>query len=235
MQVISDDKLPLIVERSMFWDASYYGGHTANAVAKPERKWIFAEGFQGFFDTLRAHRECQFRRDDGDGDVPARERHARGEVVPIAAFARKTIYAGEFSELTGRAFGMVVDATQPVIAERSMYFASLPNRLWTGGHVNTGVTAPSTSWFHAEGATGGFFSTFILLSNPQTTDAHIDLRFLLEDGTTIVKTKTLRGGTTADGESRLRRRAAAGERGRVDDRRVGHADRLRAIDVLAGR
>ena len=43
--------LPLVVERTMFWDASYYGGHTANAVAQPETRWIFAEGFQGFFDT----------------------------------------------------------------------------------------------------------------------------------------------------------------------------------------
>ena len=51
VKVESTDKLPLIVERSMFWDASSYGGHTANAVAKPEKQWTFAEGFQGFFDT----------------------------------------------------------------------------------------------------------------------------------------------------------------------------------------
>jgi autotransporter-associated beta strand protein len=215
VQVTSDDKLPLIVERSMFWDASYYGGHTANAVAKPERKWIFAEGFQGFFDTyllianansVATTATVTFLREN---DTPV------VKTVPIAAFARKTIYAGEFSELIGRAFGMVVEATQPVIAERSMYFASLPNRLWTGGHVNTGVTAPSTSWFHAEGATGGFFSTFILLSNPQTSDAHIDLRFLLEDGTTIVKTKTLPAGQrltvnpASEGEPRLENAAVS--------------------------
>jgi autotransporter-associated beta strand protein len=209
VQVDSDNKLPLIVERSMFWDASYYGGHTANAVAKPERKWIFAEGFQGFFDTylliananaVATTATVTFLREN---DTPV------VKTIPIAAFARKTIYAGEFTELIGRAFGMVVDATQPVIAERSMYFASLPSRLWTGGHVNTGVTAPSTSWFHAEGATGGFFSTFILLSNPQLEDAHIELRFLLEDGTTIVKTKTLLAGQrltvnpASEGEPRL--------------------------------
>ena len=54
-----------------------------------------------------------------------------------------------------------------MIAERAMYFATQPGRLWAGGHVNTGIVAPSTSWFHAEGATGTFFNTFILLSNPQ--------------------------------------------------------------------
>ena len=30
-----------------------------------------------------------------------------------------------------------------------------------------GRNAPSTSWFHAEGATGAFFDTFILLANPE--------------------------------------------------------------------
>jgi autotransporter-associated beta strand protein len=215
VQIVSDLKLPLIVERSMFWDTSYYGGHTANAVAKPDRKWIFAEGFQGFFDTyllianansVETTATVTFLREN---DTPV------VKTIPIAAFARKTIYAGEFGELIGRAFGMVVEATQPVIAERSMYFASLPNRLWTGGHVNTGVTAPSTSWFHAEGATGAFFNTFILLSNPQTTDAHIDLRFLLEDGTTIVKTKMLPAGQrltvnpASEGEPRLENAAVS--------------------------
>ena len=209
VQIVSDQKLPLIAERSMFWDASYYGGHTANAVAQPERKWIFAEGFQGFFDPyllianangVETTATVTFLREN---DTPV----VKG--IPIAAFARKTIYAGDFSELIGRAFGMIVEATQPVIAERSMYFASLPNRLWTGGHVNTGVTAPSTSWFHAEGATGAFFNTFILLSNPQSTDAHVELRFLLEDGTAIVKTKMLPAGQrltvnpASEGEPRL--------------------------------
>ena len=52
-----------------------------------------------------------------------------------------------------------------------MYFASQPGRLWAGGHVNTGVVTPSRSWFDAEGATGGYFSTFILRSNPQSTPA----------------------------------------------------------------
>ena len=209
VQVASDNKLPLIVERTMYWDASFYGGHTANAVAKPDTKWILAEGFQGFFDTFLLIANANptpttatvtFLREN---DTPV------VKTIPIAAFARKTIYAGDFSELLGRAFGIVVDSPLPVIAERSMYFASLPNRLWTGGHANTGVNAPSTSWFHAEGATGGFFSTFILLSNPQTTAAHIELRFLLEDGTTIVRNKTLAAGQrltvnpAAEGEPRL--------------------------------
>jgi autotransporter-associated beta strand protein len=191
VEVKTDPRLPLIVERTMFWDASYYGGHTANAVARPERQWIFAEGFQGFFDTyiLIANANdaattatLTFLREN---DTPV------VKTVNVDPFARKTVYAGDYEELQGRAFGIVVDATEPVIAERAMYFATQPGKLWAGGHVNTGIIAPSTSWFHAEGATGTFFNTFILLSNPQTTEAKVDVRFLLDNGTVITRPKTL--------------------------------------------
>jgi hypothetical protein len=47
-----------------------------------------------------------------------------------------------------------------------MYFGITPTSLWSGGTESAGVTALSTHWFLAEGATGGFFDTFILVSNP---------------------------------------------------------------------
>ena len=47
-----------------------------------------------------------------------------------------------------------------------MYFGESP--LFNGGHGSAGVTAPSTEWFLAEGATGGIFVTYVLLANPDT-------------------------------------------------------------------
>ena len=85
--------VPLVVERTMFWDSTYYGGHTANAVAQPETRWVFAEGFQGFFDTYvliaNANPEpttatITFLREN---DTPV------VKTVPVGAFARKTVYA----------------------------------------------------------------------------------------------------------------------------------------------
>ena len=191
VQVTSQSGVPLIVERTMFWDATRYGGHTANAVANPATRWTFAEGFQGFFDTYvlianatasPTNATLTFLR---EGEAPFITS------VPVGAFSRKTVYAGDYPELLNRAFGIVVDATVPVIAERAMYFASAPGKLWGGGHVNTGTTTPSTTWFHAEGATGSFFNTFILLSNPFSTDANVTLQFLLESGEVITRTKTV--------------------------------------------
>jgi hypothetical protein len=155
-------------------------------------RWTFAEGFQGFFDTyvLIANVSATpttatllFLR---EGEAPFITS------VPVGAFSRKTVYAGDYPDLVNRAFGIVVDAPVPVIAERSMYFASVPGKFWGGGHVNTGTTTPSTTWFHAEGATGTFFNTFVLLSNPFPGDANVTLQFLLQSGEVIERRKTVR-------------------------------------------
>ena len=76
------------------------------------------------------------------------------QTVTLLPSSRLTVHAGDNPALAGRSFGMTVEATRPFIAERAMYFASTPSRLWSGGHANVGSSAPSTSWFHAEGAQG---------------------------------------------------------------------------------
>ena len=47
------------------------------------------------------------------------------------------------------------------------------------GHESAGVTAPSTQWFLAEGATGNYFDLFILIANPQAAPATVQAEFLL--------------------------------------------------------
>jgi hypothetical protein len=37
--------------------------------------------------------------------------------------------------------------------------------LFEAGHESAGATAPATHWFFAEGATGPFFNTFVLIAN----------------------------------------------------------------------
>jgi len=106
----------------------------------------------------------------------------------VGPSSRLTIHAGSIPELSGKSFGIVADATQPINVERAMYFGS---PLFNGGHESAGVGAPSTTWFHAEGATGEFFDTYILVSNPNGTTATVTFRFLLEDGTVVEKIKTV--------------------------------------------
>ena len=190
--VLSIDRLPLAVERTMFWDSTHYGGHTANAVGRPEPVWHFAEGAQNdFFQTYLLLANPQMTA------TPVTITFLRETEAPftvtlsLPAQSRTTLDAGAYAELVGRSFGMTIDADQPITTERAMYFASTPSRLWTGGHDNVGAPELSTSWFHPEGASGTFFSTFILMSNPQTTDAAITLRFLLPDGEAVDIPKTI--------------------------------------------
>lgn len=87
----------------------------------------------------------------------------------------------------GKSFSIVVDSDAPIIAERAMYFGPL----WEGGHASAGASEAARSWFHAEGATGSYFDTYILIGNPNTVPANVKLTFLRSDGATITKSKTV--------------------------------------------
>jgi autotransporter-associated beta strand protein len=213
-QVQSDAKLPLLVERSMFWDASYYAGSTGTAVDAPATDWFFAEGSQsGYFNTF----VLVINPNPTPTDVTftfLREHAAPvTKTVTVGAATRFTLNAGDLLELLNTSFGIAVHGTQPIMAERSMYFGSTPTRVWSGGTESSGVTAPSTHWFFAEGATGSFFDTFILLSNPNNTPANVTLQYLLDSGDTISVAKTIdanaRVTTSIEAEEDVRLHSAA--------------------------
>jgi uncharacterized repeat protein (TIGR01451 family) len=186
VQVLSDSGLPLAVERSMFWDSTYYAGHTGTAFPAPAQRWYFAEGFHGYFFTY------VLLENPGATAADVTVTYLRESETPVVKqilvppFARVTVDAGDdAADLFGRGFGIVVEATQPIVAERSMYFGSTASRFWSGGHSSAGVTEPTWRWFLPEGATGGFFDTWILVSNPQSVDAHVTLDYQLEHGSVV--------------------------------------------------
>ncbi len=111
-----------------------------------------------------------------------------GEVVrtyPLTPLSRQTVSAGDVPELVGRSFGIEVTFAHGGVAERAMCFGMEP--LWTAGHESAGVPAPANTWFLAEGATGPFFETFILLANPNGAAADATVRFLPASGAPVVK------------------------------------------------
>jgi hypothetical protein len=199
--VTSTTGKPLAVERTMFWDASGYGSHGGTAVDGPRTRWLFAEGAEGFFHTfvLLANAGATpstvtltFLR---EGSTP----FVRTLSVPAAS--RVTVAANAIPELINRSFSIVVDATVPIMAERAMYFGAA--RLFDGGHESAGVPAGSTSWFLAEGATGAFFQTFVLVGNPNPEPANVTLTFLTDAGRTVVRHRTVpaNGRLTVDVEN----------------------------------
>jgi hypothetical protein len=190
-QVRSDQGLPLVVERTMFWDQSYYAGHTGSAVDRPATDWFFAEGSQGFFSTFVLVNNLNATATDvtftflRESDTPVTK------TITVGPTTRLTLDCGSVPDILNRSFGITVHATLPIMAERSMYFGTTPTRVWSGGTESAGVTALSTHWFMAEGATGGFFDTFILLSNPNDAVANVTQQYLLDTGDTISVSKTI--------------------------------------------
>jgi hypothetical protein len=188
-RVTSTDGVAIVVERTMRWDATGYGAHTEKATAGAAAEWYFAEGSQGFFSTylllVNPHATANVAHvtwlREGESALQ------RDYALPPAS--RVTINAGTEPDLVNRSFGARVLFDQPGAAERAMYFGVSP--LWSGGHASAGATAPSTHWLLAEGATGSYFATFVLIANPNDVAADLALTYLPLTGSPVTTTKRL--------------------------------------------
>ena len=168
--VTSTSGTPLVVERTMRWDREgQYGSHTEKAMAGTAPKWYFAEGSQGFFFTylLLANPNAAANVATVDWLLEGAPAVQRTYNLPPTRAPRSTPAPMSRSSAVPSASS----STSPsqASAERTMYFGTPPDVLFKGGHNSAGVNAPATSWFLAEGATGPFFETFILLANPNAT------------------------------------------------------------------
>ena len=63
--------------------------------------------------------------------------------------------------------------------------------MFGAGHNSGGITTPSTNWFLAEGATGNYFDLFVLIANPNPSEATVTATYLLPSGQTLTKTYTV--------------------------------------------
>ena len=110
----------------------------------------------------------------------------------LAPLSRRTVDCGAIAALVNTSFGIEVTFLDaPGAAERAMYFGLPPDRLFKAGHESAGVTAPSTEWFLAEGATGLFFETFVLIANPNAGVADVTLTYVTETGAVVTRNKTV--------------------------------------------
>jgi hypothetical protein len=187
--VRSVDALPIVVERTMSWDRTGYGSHTEKATEGPSKTWFFAEGSQGFFYTYVLLTNPHPEANTATVQYLLEGAPAIVRTYPLDPTSRFTVDVGADAELRDKTFGMTVTFDRPGTAERAMYFGTSP--LWRGGHESAGVTAPSTSWFLAEGATGTFFETFVLLANPHAIPVTARVDFLPAGGSIVRKTKVI--------------------------------------------
>ena len=181
--------VPVLVERTMRWDASGYGAHTEKATAGVDYFWSFAEGSEGTFHTFLLLGNpsatpniafVTYMREN----APPIER-----MYELAPSSRRTIVAAEDADLVNQSFGIDVMFAKPGVAERAMYYGDDP--IWMGGHESAGAPTLSKTWFLAEGATGGIFDTFILVANPWDEPFEVTFTFFPEAGVPVTAQRTL--------------------------------------------
>jgi len=141
-----------VVERSIYFN--YNGiteGTNSTAVTAPSAEWYLAEGFtaQGFDtyillenpSTVAASAKVDFLLPDGN---------VRRVVLPVPAASRRTLKVNTVEGMGAAEFSTHVTSNVPLVVERSMYFAYNGK---VGGHNAMGTTAPSLTWYFAEGCT----------------------------------------------------------------------------------
>ncbi len=99
------------------------------------------------------------------------------ETYNLPPGSRRTI---SVNGVTGMPFSyghsITVEADGPVAVQQSEYY-NMANR--RGGHSTLGATRPSRTWLFAEGYTGKFFSTYLVLSNPDDRTARCHVTYFV--------------------------------------------------------
>ncbi len=183
----------IVVDRTMSWDSRGYGGHTETALHAPAPAWYLAEGathsgFNLFYLIQNPNPE--------DVDVMVTFLLPTGAPISrtysVAARSRFNVWVNaEGPPLDRTDVSAVITSARPIIVERAMYL-DVPGQLFAAGHESAGVTAPSTEWFLAEGATGPYWDLFVLIANPGSAEAQVEATYLLPDGTTLTRPYTVK-------------------------------------------
>ena len=175
----------------MRWDATGYGMHLEKASPALARTWLFAEGSQGFYDTFF----LLTNPTPGPSAVRLRFLLENGTEV-----IRDELLLGNSRMTYSPATSPSWSTRRLAPSSRSRSPAAPSGPCTSARRCSTAATsrpAPSElsrEWFLAEGATGSFFTTFVLISNPDPAPAHVTLTYLREAGGTVTRQKTVAAG-----------------------------------------
>ncbi len=189
---ILESDQPVVVDRTMTWDSTAYGSHAETAMAAPAAAWYLAEGatingFKLFYllqnpNPVEATVTIEYLL--GRGLAPVTRSYTlapRSRTTLDVSTQHPSLRAAEISAR------IVTAGDTPILVERAMYL-NAGGRLFGAGHASAGITTPSPTWSFAEGATGPYFDTFLLLANPSIESIGVRATFLLPSGVTVQRT-----------------------------------------------
>ncbi|MBI2954171.1 MAG: N-acetylmuramoyl-L-alanine amidase [Chloroflexi bacterium] len=180
-----DSDIPVVAERSMYFDRGRAGHNTSGAIA-PSPTWYFAEGSGGpDFNTWI----LLLNPNDQQARVTAIFLTERGQPQTVAynvpPRSRMNVWVNQI--VPSGAVAARLQSDRPIVAERSMYWAD-----GRAGHNTLGTTAPASQWFLPEGSATGF-NEWILMLNPDAAPANVTLTFYDERGNGTVKSYQVPG------------------------------------------
>jgi hypothetical protein len=174
----------IVAERPMYFlfKGSIPGGDDVMGVPTPQQNWYFAEGFTSpeFWTYV-----CLQNPGKNAAVVLLYYLLADGRVLydEFTLEAKSRITVDPRVAIGDAEFSLVIDSSQPVVAERAMYFAY--KGIWAGGHNVTGAAAPAQEAYFAEGTTLGNFEEWLCIMNPNNDAVDVDLEFQVEGSSPV--------------------------------------------------
>jgi uncharacterized repeat protein (TIGR01451 family) len=178
---------PIIAERAMYLSSverPFEAGHVGAGATTMSPEWFFAEGATGsFFDLylLLANPNPTAATVNVQYQLPS------GAVVHksynVEADARVTVNVKEQdAQLAAATVAMAISASQPIVAERAMWW---PAGVWYEATVALGATTTGTRWALAGAAIGGPLGDryYALVANQAATAGQARVTAIFDDGT----------------------------------------------------
>jgi len=166
------------------------GAALSKGATAPSKTWYFAEGCtrdNPEFDTFL----CLQNPQDKQVTVNVTFALAEGQgnnVTKSYTLPKKSRFTINVNDAVGQEkdVAMTVSSTEPIVAERAMYF------VYNGKYGSTSsVGSPilSQRWYFPEGCTGSGFDEWILIYNPQNKDTDVQVQFRNQDGAVVKEQK----------------------------------------------
>ena len=179
-----DSNQPVVAESSTFRFPGNAATTNAGATAA-SRTWFFAEGSSlqsplatDTFLLLQNPQQAQTAVNITLFSVAGEQRSLQ---ITMPASSRRTIFLnGVFPNAS---FGIRVESTEPIVAERSQFFGPEPR----GASASIGASALATRWNLAEGSSQPPFTTVIAILNPNNQAMSVRIDFRLENGQVITR------------------------------------------------
>jgi hypothetical protein len=161
----------VVCERAMYWN-NRIEGHDSIGVTEPSTVWYLPEGctLDGFEEWA-----CLQNPSDGPASVQVTYMTDTGPVsrpqIELPPRSRYTVDVN--SDVGQKNVSTKVTSSIPIVAERAMYWDGR-----RGGHCSIGTTSPSSVYYLAEGSTLYGFDDYVLIQNPNSSAAIVDVTYL---------------------------------------------------------